>query len=149
MSYQKQDKALQLFNEWLSTSLRKAVRPKTLNKPISVTAYGVRVASRDGSSDSLIEMINFAKIASDAGIIHHVKSIYCHYENDTCEVEIVEGLHRSCIDQLIAVGEMTMNQFDLTVGGNAVCDEVITDHAWLDYEEIDPDRNLYRSGGGL
>ncbi|WP_397574047.1 hypothetical protein [Silanimonas sp.] len=85
-------------------------------EPFSLVAFGIPLSSRYGKAGELVDMLQFAEMATRDGVASLVTELFYDSKACVCEVKLVDWASAEGKASVIRVGEQTISQF--TVDGD-------------------------------
>jgi len=85
--------------------------------PGTLSAFGIKLWSRYGKADELIEMLGFAQDLAEAELHGHVREMFYDSKAFICSFELTEGLPQAVSDRILnlALNHISQFEFDGTV----------------------------------
>jgi hypothetical protein len=82
--------------------------------PNTVTAFGISLASRYGKADEIVEMINFAKLATTRNVAPYVKEAYYDSQCQCCSFTLAPSVDQfgAIAKQIRACAKKAIRQYD-------------------------------------
>lgn len=84
-------------------------------EPCEIMAFGIRLSSRYGKADEIIEMIKFAKSAAMCDVAYCVKAVSYDSQSQCCFFTLAPSVdpYGELAGKIHSVAEKTIRQFDL------------------------------------